>query len=206
MKKFFLIGITCIFISCKGKKTVADQNNTSDKTNFKVELKHFVLEKIAKMNSSEELLKNYPDADIKEGVGMFDEGTVERAFTILYPNTKNEIHLIWHTIDKKKLHQVYLSNNGDWRSNKSIRIGTTYNELVAINGKPIHIYGFGWDYGGAVDWNGGNLKNSKLQVFLKPIKQPNTKFYGDRIINPNEEELKELDLSVAQIIYQLGNE
>ena len=168
--------------------------------------KNFVVEKVAKYNTVETLKKKYPDANPNQGVGMFDEGTVERAYTILYPNTKNEIHIIWDSPERNKLHQIYFSNEGDWKSEKSIAIGTTYEELVARNGKPIKVYGFGWDYSGAVDWDGGKLQNSKLQVFLKPANEPNPKFYGDQVINPTEEELKTLNLTVGQIIYHIGND
>lgn len=168
--------------------------------------KNFVVEKVAKYNTVETLKKKYPDANPNQGVGMFDEGTVERAYTILYPNTKNEIHIIWDSPERNKLHQIYFSNEGDWKSEKSIAIGTTYEELVARNGKPIKVYGFGWDYSGAVDWDGGKLQNSKLQVFLKPANEPKPKFYGDQVINPTEEELKTLNLTVGQIIYHIGND
>lgn len=206
MKKLILIALLCILFSCKGKKTTTDFNGAEVNTTVKANPKNFVVEKIAKAHSEEALLKNYPDANIKEGVGMFDEGTVERAYTILYPNTKNEIHLIWDSPERNRLHQVYFSDEGDWKSEKAIAIGTTYEELVARNGKPIKVYGFGWDYSGAVDWNGGKLENSNLQVFLKPAKEPKPKFYGDGIINPTEAELEVLDLTVGQIIFHLGNE
>lgn len=206
MKKLILMGVFCVSVSCKGKKNASDGAHTDVNTTVNVNPKNFEVEKLAKMHSPEALLKNYPNANIKEGVGMFDEGTVERAYTILYPDTKNEIHLIWESLERKKLYEVYFSNSGDWKSEKTIAIGTTYEELVARNGKPIKVYGFGWDYSGAVDWNGGRLENSKLQVFLIPAKEPKSKFYGDGIINPTEAELKELDLTVGQIIYHLGNE
>jgi len=206
MNKILLIGVLCVLFSCKGKKSTTDVQGTEIKTSVTANSKDFVVEKIAKTNSTETLRKNYPDANLKEGVGLFEEGTVERAYTILYPDTKNEIHLIWVSPERKKLHQVYFSNQGDWRSEKAIGIGTTYDELVAHNGKPILVYGFGWDYSGAVDWNGGKLQNSKLQVYLNPGKEPKPKFYGDGIIKPTDEELKELNLTVGQIIYQLENE
>jgi len=197
MKKLILIGVLCVLISCKGKKHTTEVTTSP---------KNFEVERLAKTNSTDALQRNYPDANLKEGVGLFEEGTVERAYTILYPNTKNEIHIIWETPERKSVYQVYFSKDGDWKSEKAIAIGTTYVELIARNGKPIKVYGFGWDYSGAVDWNGGKLENSKLQVFLKPATTPKPKFYGDGIITPNEAELKELNLTVGQIIYHLGNE
>ena len=87
-----------------------------------------------------------------------------------------------------------------------IGVGTSYAELVERNGKPIKVYGFGWDYSGAVDWNGGNLQNSNLRVFLKPAIEPKPKFYTDGIIEPTQGEMDELDLRVGNIIYHLGND
>jgi hypothetical protein len=46
-----------------------------------------------------------------------------------------------------------------WRRADGIHIGTTLDELVALNGKPVKFMGFDWDYGGGITgWNGGALE------------------------------------------------
>lgn len=204
MKKFIIFGMICLFISCKSKKT-ADVN-ASAATISKSEIRKFTLENLARNTSAQDIQKNYAEAPREDGVGRFEEGATERAYTILYPGTKNEIQLIWETQAKANLYQVVFSESGDWRSRTGVVIGTTYDELVKQNGKQIKVYGFGWDYSGAVDWNGGKLANSKLRVFMKPKGEPANKFYGDEIISPTPQELAKLNLTVGSIIYHLGDD
>ncbi len=206
MKKILLLTLLCMIFACKGTKKTTTDSEANVVTSRTSTANNFTVEKIARNASAEALLKLYPDANKKEGTGLFEEGSVERAITILYPGTKNEIHLIWETTERKKLYQIAFSDNGDWETGSGIKIGSTYEELVARNAKPINVYGFGWDYSGAVDWNGGKLEKSNLRVFLKPAAEPNPKFYGDGIIKPSPEELRKLNLTVGNIIYHLGND
>lgn len=47
-----------------------------------------------------------------------------------------------------------------WKTPQGIRIGTTLQELEAVNGRPFRFYGFGWDFQGSVlSWEGGRLEN-----------------------------------------------
>ncbi len=202
MKNLILFGMICLLISCKGTKNAS----SATEVNSKSPTETFVIEDIIKDPTPEALNKRYPNAGLREDTGLFEEGTAERAYTILYPGTKNEIHLIWETIERKNLYQVVFSKNGDWVSSLGIGIGTPYAELVERNGKDIKVYGFGWDYSGAVDWNGGKLQNSNLRVFLKPAVEPNPKFYTDGIIKPTQAELDQLKLTVGNIIYHVGND
>lgn len=206
MKKCIVLGILCLFFSCKGTKNATSTSKPAANTVASASLKNFTVEKIARNTSAEAFEKMYPDASKKEEIGLFEEGTEERAYTIMYPGTKNEIHFIWETLERKKVYQIIFSKNGDWETASGIKIGTTYENVVQRNGKEINVYGFGWDYSGAVDWNGGKLENSKLRIFLKPAAEPNSKFYGDGIIHPTPEELKKLNLAVGKIIYHLGND
>ncbi|PIV50849.1 MAG: hypothetical protein COS19_03225 [Flavobacteriaceae bacterium CG02_land_8_20_14_3_00_34_13] len=206
MKKCIVLGIICLFFSCKGTKSTTSASEPATNIVASASLKNFTVEKIARNTTAEDLERMYPDAAKKEEIGHFEEGSVQRAYTIMYPGSKNEIHFIWETLERKKVYQLVLSKNGDWETASGIKIGTTYEDVVQRNGKGINIYGFGWDYSGAVDWNGGALENSKLRVFLQPAGEPNPKFYGDGIIIPNPEELKKLNLTVGKIIYHLGND
>lgn len=64
-----------------------------------------------------------------------------------------------------------------WQSAQGVRIGSTAEEVEALNGKPFDISGFGWDYGGfAVNWNGGKLEMPEgdcgLSVRFSPSADP----------------------------------
>lgn len=162
----------------------------------------YIIEDLAEVASAERIMEIYPDARIEEGTGMFEEGTVERTYNILYPNSNDEVLLTWKDRDRTRLHQIRIGKEGRWKSEEGIQIGTTYDELVTLNEAPIQVYGFGWDYGGAVDWNGGKLTNSNIRIFLAPASEPANKYYGDHIIKATPQEIKELDLKVSAIIYR----
>ena len=189
MRKLLLLALILSFASCKSRKLTADSPQ------------RFVLEDLAKISSSQDLNRIYPNANKKEGTDLFEEGTVERAYTILFPDTPNEILITWNDPNRSTIHSLRVEEPGDWKSRKGIRIGTTYEELVKMNG-PLKFYGFGWDYSGAVDWNNGKFSDTNIRVFLAPKNTPPNKFYGDRIIEASEEEIDALDLSVQAIMYQ----
>ena len=188
MRKILVIVVVVLLAACNSAK-----KGTSGSTS------KYTVENLGNMNA-EDIVKNYPDANIEEGADMFEEGTEERPFTILYPGTTNELHITWQDKDRTKIHDLRFSNNGKWQSETGINVGTTYAELNAMNGKKISFYGFGWDYSGAVDWNGGKLEKSGLRVFLNPENKPANKFYGDKIIQATPEEIEALDLKVASIM------
>lgn len=190
MKKIILLILIMGIVSCKGSK----------KTTSNVDL--FVVENLAGMNS-EEIKKNYANAEITEDTGMFEEGTEERAYTTLYGNTPDEIQITWKDDEKTRIYDIRFTQDGRWKSQTGIRIGTTYEELNQINNKKISFYGFGWDYSGAVLWNDGKLENSNIFVFLSPDSQAQNNFYGDHIIEATPDEIALLNLKVSTILYKL---
>ena len=146
-----------------------------------------------KVISREDLKRVYPEANIAEGKELFEEGTVERSYTVLYPGTKDEILITWQDRNENKIHQIFHEGQGRWQSKKGIKIGTSYDDLVALNQGPIKVYGFGWDYSGAVDWNKGKLADSNIRVFLAPENDPPKKFYGDKVIEADIADIKKFE-------------
>ena len=186
MKKILIVISVLTLVACGSSR------NTASKDKFEIEnLQQY---------SSEDLKREYPDANFREDKGMFEEGTVERAYTILYPDTPNELHVTWKDEDRTKIHDIRFDVDGDWKSAQGIKIGTTYEELNRLNEKEISFYGFGWDYSGAVMWNDGKLENSGLRVFLAPQNEPGNEFFGDRLIEASQEEIEALDLRVETIM------
>ena len=177
--------------------------NSSKKATSKASEK-FTVESLENMNARD-LKSQYPDANIKEGSGLFEEGTEERAYSILYPETSDELHITWKDAARTEILDIRFAEEGKWKSKSGIKVGTSYEELNKINEKTISFYGFGWDYSGAVLWNNGELENSGLRVFLSPEQAPENKFIGDQIIEPSPEEIKMLNLRVSSIIINYAN-
>jgi len=191
MRNIFLSFIALSLASCSSTKKTTSV--TPDK---------FVIENLIQFNS-EELKKNYADANVYEVIGISEEGTEELSYSVLYPDTPNELNITWGDASRTQIYDIRISIGGDWRSSTGIRIGTTYDELNELNGKPISFYGFGWDYSGAVVWNKGEFEKSKLRVFLSPETEPKVKFYGDHIIEASPKEIEAMNLRVQTIVYKL---
>lgn len=188
MRKIYILATLILLAACNTAK-----KGTSGST------AKYTIENLEKMDS--EALKNtYPDGNIEEGVGMFDEGTDERPYTILFPGTQDELHITWQDPERTKIYDLRYSGEGKWESETGIDVGTTYKELNTMNGKKVSFYGFGWDYSGAVVWNGGKLETSGLRVFLAPQNEHSNKFYGDHIIEATPAEIEAMDLKVSSIM------
>lgn len=194
MRKIAFLSLLLIITSCKSKKVSLTDN--SDR---------FLIETLAKAAAGEELKSIYADANINEGISMFEEATVERAFTILYPDTPNEVLITWIDLQRTNPHNIRVDKNGRWESKNGIKVGTTYDELVEINGAPISFYGFGWDYSGAVDWESGKMEKTKIRVFLAPKGKIPSQFYGDNKIEASKADIDSMQLAVQTILYQETN-
>lgn len=190
MKNVLVLLLILLAAGCKSKKTGS------------ASAEKFQLENLAEIIAENDLKAIYPEAQISEGTDLFEEGTVERPYSILYPGTADELLITWKDEARTQLHQLRFDKNGRWKAFNGIKVGTTYDQLVRLNGNPIKFYGFGWDYSGAVDWNGGKLSDSNIRVFLAPTNTPPGKFIGDQIVDATPEEIEALNLKVQAVLYQ----
>lgn len=190
MRALLLLGCVFLLISCKSNELTANSPEKYD------------LEVLAKVISDNKLDQIYPSSNKSEGTELFAEGTEERSYTILYPNTQDNCLIIWADKERTKLHQIYVEKESRWRSSTGIRVGSSYDELEEINGGPLKFYGFGWDHSGAVDWNKGGLEKSKIRVYLAPQIAPPKDFYTDRLITTTDDEIDAMKLKVRAIIFQ----
>ncbi|MBE2245949.1 MAG: SH3 domain-containing protein [Candidatus Competibacteraceae bacterium] len=101
---------------------------------------------------------------------------------LIYPGTHKEIECLLD--EKGKIQLMRISHpESPWHTSENIRIGTTLSELVVLNGKPISLYGFGWDYGGTlIDFQGGKFNNNHLSFVFSPHDDDNLfiPFLGDQ--------------------------
>ena len=104
--------------------------------------------------------------------------------TKVFPGQENEATIYWEDTAYHRIIQS-IDCRGDqprWHSPDGMRIGSTLKELLAINGKKISFYGFGWDYGGTVtEYHGGKLDQSAIGygVGYNEEKMSDPSVYGD---------------------------
>lgn len=190
MRKILFLALSSTLVACNIGRITADSPEK------------YKIENLVKVIKNDDLEKVYPEASIAEGKGLFEEGTIERAYTVLYPDTKDEILITWRNRAGNEIEQIFYENEGKWGSDEGIQIGTSYDDLVELNEGPIKVYGFGWDYSGAVDWNEGKMADTNIRVFLAPVNAPPSSFYGDQIIEADLDDIRNLNLRVRAILYQ----
>ena len=103
----------------------------------------------------EEVEKIYGDA-FEAGTLPGPEGTTYEGY-YLFKDTDQEVQATY--MPGRRFTVLVDRNNSPWHDPKTgLRIGTTLEELIEINGAPIDFYGFGWDYGGnVINLNEGTL-------------------------------------------------
>jgi len=113
--------------------------------------------------------------------------------TIIYPEKNNEFTVYW----KDNLYhtaiafiETYLPD-GPYHTVNGLKIGSSLEDLLKINGKQIIFSGFDWDYGGSIqDYGMGTLQNSPLGFRLEMTGDGGTELSGDSEFNTEMPEVK----------------
>ncbi len=145
----------------------------------------------------------YGKDQVKKQKLYIPEGETQDGF-VVFPNHANQLECF---IDNTgKIEMIRISGDfSSWHTTEGIRIGTTLDELVELNGKPIQFSGFGWDLGGAIiSFNQGKLEKlkSSLHITLTYPEQGFSnyeKYLGDQIISSNSKDLKGVGITVYSI-------
>lgn len=139
-------------------------------------------------------------SEIEIGLG---EGETKKGL-LVFPKTNNEIQVLFQGNEAmKKLESIRIKGiNSKWKTDAGIKVGSTLEELVAVNGKDFNFYGFEWDYAGKLaNWNGGKL-NDKLSVFLEATNEKAVfpDLLGDQEFLSSNPKAREAGLKVNAIL------
>ncbi len=213
----FFIFFLLAFSACE--TDTSSSNTTTNVDSSEVETKPIVEESrwLCIPNKQVGLIKEDADEEsiieaygkenvIREEVGI-GEGEMVAA-SIVFPDSPDELIVEWQDgYEYKKLNRIRIEQKGaKWETEEGIKIGTTLDELLKINGKDFNFYGFDWDYGGvANEWEGGKI-NSQLTVVLSP-KDPNAaipELAGDGTFSSSNPKAKEARLEVIAFVIYFG--
>lgn len=135
------------------------------------------------------------------------EGETQQA-TILYPDDpQRRLEIFWaDAAAKRRPATIRTREDGSgWRV-AGIGVGSTLSDVVAVNGSPFKLSGFGWDYGGLVlDWAGGRLAKAgapdcRIQITFSPTGPTPDRLMGDGAeINSDDADLAASQPVVAEI-------
>lgn len=202
---FFLISfLSCKFDSPEKKQTPKVIDASKEIFNWTC----IPGEKIGLINKSfteGDIIKAYGVENVNRKEIGLGEGEMTNA-TIVFPNTENEISIIWKRDQPyKAIEQITIDHqDASWATNQGIGIGTTLEELIKINGKDFQFAGFEWDNSGYTnEWAGGKIPKS-LVVYLEPSK-PEAVYpdlLGDGLFSSNNPKAKEADLKVRGLAFK----
>ena len=121
---------------------------------------------ITRDTSESDLKKTYGESEVVAADIDVGEGQTQ-AGTILFPQQNAKaLTLFWTDETRMHVAQVRISTEGtNWRTDKGITIGTPLRAIEKLNGRPVSLAGFGWDYSGTIlDCDGGALKELGVQT------------------------------------------
>lgn len=77
----------------------------------------------------------------------------------IFEGTDRELEIAWDPEDesKKIVGEVIIIGKA-WKFDNGLKAGQGLAEVEQINGKPFKVAGFGWDYGGYANFDGGKLE------------------------------------------------
>ena len=154
---------------------------------------------------------DHTEADIKKYIGEENVARQEMGRewgetvpgTMVYGGLPNQFLVEWRdgrpyeTIEKIRIE----GDSSNWQTTQGIRVGTTLDELRAINGTEFDFFGFEWDYAGKVDaWGNGRISDG-IVVYLTP-ENPEAVFpdlIGDTAFPSTHAKAAAADLRVSAI-------
>jgi hypothetical protein len=142
------------------------------------------------------------DEPIDIGEGICTDGTR------IYAGTPDELDLAWQDADRSRVAFVRSSSpGGRWATTRGLRVGSTLRELEDLAGRVLSFAGFGWDYGGGLEWQEGP---DSLRVFLTidpPEQQAGADgaIFGDRLVQSDYPAIRQLRIVVDSMTLSWGN-
>lgn len=136
------------------------------------------------------------------GEGSFAPGTL-----VLRNDPLQTFSVTWRdTIARRTPESVRLTGDTSrWTTTTGIGLGTPLGELERLNGGPVGITGFGWDYGGTItDWRGGSLAplTGRMIVSVSPADTAAdvSSVQGDSVFSSSDTAFTRLQPHVTRII------
>ncbi|MES2595681.1 MAG: hypothetical protein V4662_10120 [Verrucomicrobiota bacterium] len=120
----------------------------------------------------------------------------------LFGGTEREIEILFNPEgDEKEIWDVRIIGKG-WKFANGLTKSMSIAELEKVNGKPYQVNGFGWDYGGWANFEGGKLEG-KVSIRFSPEGDVDDSLNGDKQIPSTNKKLRAAKVSMTDISVSL---
>lgn len=158
--------------------------------------------------SSERDLVNTFGAEAVEPTQVhLGEGTFAPGTLVYRGDPLQTFWVTWKdTIARRTPESVRLTGDSSrWTTSTGIGLGTPLSQLEMLNGRPVGITGFGWDYGGTItDWRGGKLAplTGRMVISVSPsdTAADASSVQGDSVFTSSDTAFARLQPRVTRII------
>lgn len=121
--------------------------------------------------------------------------------TKIFEGTDRELEIAWDPEDesKKIVGEVIIIGKA-WKFDNGLKAGLPLAEVEKINGGPFKVAGFGWDYGGYANFEGGKLEGKvSLRFDIKAEDYPDS-VTGEKQVPSTHKALRALKPFVSERI------
>lgn len=108
----------------------------------------------------------------------------------VFAGTDSELHVIFNPAGKEKEITDIVIVGKAWKFDTGLRVGMTVEEVERINGAPFIMSGFGWDYGGFANFEGGRLAAKVSLRFNPPPGEIPDELIGEKDIPSTDKVLR----------------
>ncbi len=168
-----------------------------------VDKSSYNLEKLKNINSRKELINIYGLESVKDSTYTdYLEGSTFY-MSVLYPNSDNEIGLVF--LDSlKRLLYVVQSKPISELENIKVKLGMLISDVEKLNGEPFNFLGFGRISGGLGVFDSGILKNTNISVVFTSSDASSPFIVDDfRLSNHSFFDVEANNLVVSEIRYEM---
>jgi hypothetical protein len=152
------------------------------------------------------IVKGMTSADLKTLLGKKvklskldgPEGTVIEGAKA-FEGTDRELEIMFNPESKRKEISDIVIVGKAWKFENGLKLGLTMTAIEKINGGPYKMNGFGWDYGGFADFEGGKLAGMVSVRFDSGDADLPDSLSGDRQIATTDKKLRALNPKASHI-------
>jgi hypothetical protein len=143
------------------------------------------------------------DQPIDIGEGICTDGTR------VYAGTPDELDVAWQDAGRDRVAFVRAATHGGrWITPRGVRVGATLRALEGIAGRVLTFAGFGWDYGGGMDWQEGPGSLRVVLTIAPPEQQDgaDAAIFGDRLVQSDDPAIRRLRIVVGSMALSWGEQ